>query len=68
MKMATDGEISKIKKEAVSTFEAELLSDSTIEAALKGFGWGSRMKKASIITQRAVMREIIRIAKEKMEK
>ncbi len=55
------------RQQAISAVEAELLSDSTIETALSSFGLG-RKKKASTITTRAVMREALRIAKEKAEK
>ncbi len=55
------------RQQAISVIEAELLSDSTIETALSSFGLG-RKKKASTITTRAVMREALRIAKEKSEK
>ena len=56
------------RQAALSAMKKELLSDSTIEAALQSFGWGRRYKKASLITQRAVLRETVRLAAEKMGK
>lgn len=55
------------RKTGISDFEQELFSDPTIEAALKNFGWGSRMK-GGLITQRAVLREAVRIARERLKK
>ena len=54
------------RQEAILALEAGLLSDASIEAAMQTFGWG-RKDKRSTITMRAVMREAIRLAKEKAE-
>lgn len=60
------------RQAGMSAMEKELLSDATIEAALQAFGFGRHkrdsVKRAGIITQRAVLREAIRIAIEKMKK
>lgn len=55
------------RRAGISALEKELLSDSTVGAALQAFGWG-RKNKTSLITMRAVMREALRMAKEKTEK
>jgi len=52
---------------ALSAMEKELLSDATIESALKTFGWGRR-NRTSLITMRALMREAFRLAAEKAGK
>ena len=49
----------------IAAIGKELLSDATLEAAMNSFGWGRRDKR-STITMRAVMREALRIAKEKI--
>jgi len=54
------------KEEQLTALEKELTADSTIEAALKTFGWG-RGKKESTITTRAIIREAFRLAKEKVK-
>ena len=54
------------RQAAVSAMENELLSDATLESAIAAFGHG-RHDKRSTITMRAVMREALRIAKEKVE-
>ncbi|MFH1471249.1 MAG: hypothetical protein ABIF01_05855 [Candidatus Micrarchaeota archaeon] len=53
------------KQAGISAIEKELLSDSTIEAAMRTFGWGKN-KKASIIASRALMRTAIDVAKKKI--
>ena len=55
------------KQVGLSALETELLSDATLESAMNSFGWGRRDKR-STITMRAVMREALRIAKDKTEK
>ncbi len=55
------------EKEGVERLEKELLSDATIDAALKTFGWG-RGDKRSTITTKAVVRETLRLAREKAGK
>jgi len=53
------------KQTGISVMEKELLSDATIEAAIRTFGWGSN-RKASVIASRALMRAAIDIAKKKI--
>ncbi|VVB57675.1 Uncharacterised protein [uncultured archaeon] len=48
----------------ISALEAELSSDAAIQSALDTFGWGRR-NKTSLITMRALLREIVRVAREK---
>ncbi len=55
------------KKESSLSIEKELVSDSTIETAIKTLGWG-RNNKASIVAQKAVLRQVLRIAMEKVKK
>jgi len=55
------------RTEGILAIEKELLLDATIESAIKTFGWG-RSSKASIITTRAILREALRIASEKLKK
>ncbi len=52
------------KKELLGDLEKELASDETIESAMQLFGWG-RKSKASTITLRAIVRELLRIARQK---
>ena len=75
--MPTDEETAQIRKDgflrgfdsAISAVEREILSDATIGACMGNFGWGSRAKdKRTIITMRAVIRELVRIAAEKARK
>ncbi len=54
------------KQAGLLSLESELTSDATIESALKTFGWGRR-NRTSLITMRALMREAIRLAKEKVK-
>jgi hypothetical protein len=55
------------KQAAILEMEKELVSDATIESAMKTYGLGRRMK-ASTITMRALLKEAIYIAKEKLKK
>ncbi len=55
------------RQEGSSALEKEILTDATIEAAYGLFGFGKRDKR-STITQRAIMREAFRIAREKAGK
>jgi hypothetical protein len=48
-------------QEGMLALEQELLTDATIETALKTFGWG-RGRKESLIATRAVLRGAIQIA------
>jgi len=55
------------RQQGQDALEQALMSDATIEAAFDTFGWGRR-KKVFTITQRNLIREILRIAKERMAK
>ena len=67
MYMATDKDIldaeKRAKEEAFSALERELLSEATLQVAMKSFGWGQN--KLSIITLKAVMRSALEIAMKK---
>lgn len=56
------------KKDCLAALEKELLSDATIEEATGLFFGLGRYKKAGTITQKAIMREAFRLAKEKARK
>ncbi len=60
------------RQDGISALEKELLSDTVVEATLQTFGWGMRSRtsvryRTSVITQRALLREAVRLAMEKME-
>ncbi len=68
--MATDEEAKQFKRgfeAGISAMEKELLTDATVEASLQPFGWAHKDKR-TLITLRAVLREAIRLAKEKVGK
>ena len=61
------------KQECLAVMEKEMLSDAAIEEAIKLFGFGGNKKsgtitRMSVITQRAIIREAIHIAKERLGK
>ncbi len=55
------------RKESLSSLEKELVADANINSALDTFGLGRR-NKTSLITMRAMLKEVLHLAAEKIKK